>query len=290
MSGTPYFQPGSLEELKGLLPTLPGGTAILAGGTDLMVKLRERNLDLPCILSLCRVPQLREIREEGGWLKVGAMVTHAAAARDERVRRYFPALYMACSHVGSQQIRNKGTLGGSVMNASPAGDITPCLFLYGGEAEMLGRDGTSRRLPVERLLNAAGKPETAEGEVLTALWLPIDPALRSCFVKLGSRREVTIAQISLCAAWREEGGRPVDVRAFAGAIDRRPVPFPGPGLLAAPETADQAAQAISQRIREIREGRSRPSKLKLTPAEQLYKERAARGVVYDLMGAMGVIP
>ena len=289
MSGVPYLQPKSMGELKGLLPSLPEGTAVLAGGTDLMVAIRERGLDCACILSLWCVPELRKIREEDGWLRIGAMVTHAEAARDGRVRRYFRGLAMACGHVGSQQIRNKGTLGGNLMNASPAGDIAPCLFLYGGQVELLGEGGV-RRLAAEEFLTAPGKPNTRAGEVLTAILLPVDRELDSCFVKLGSRREVTIAQISLCAAWKMEDGAPAEVRAFAGAIDRRPCPFPRPELLARPETAEQAGQALSGQIRDIRQRRSRPSKLKITPAEQLYKERAAMGVVCDLMEAMGVLP
>lgn len=277
-----YMQPGSLAELNELLPALPERTAILAGGTDLMPKLRAKRPELDGMLSLCQVPELREIRTEEGWLKLGAMVTHAAAAGDGTVGRYFQALQMACSHVGSQQIRNKGTLGGSLANASPAGDIMPCVFLYGGQVELLGPEG-SRRLPVEEYLGPDGRTALGRNELLTALWLPVVPELHSCFVKLGSRTEVTIAQISMCAAWRQRPEGPELLRAWTGAIDRRPVPFPAPELLARAETAEQAAEVLAGEIRRLRQSRSRPSRLKLTQDEQLYKERAAKGVIYDLM-------
>lgn len=287
MSGIPYLQPGSMEELRALLSTLPEKTAVLAGGTDLMPKMRSQKLGHECILSLWRVPELQVIEEQEGWLKIGAVVTHAAAAANELIRRYFNGLYMACSHVGSQQIRNKGTLGGSMMNASPAGDIAPCIFLYGGELEVLGKDGF-RRIGVEQFLSSSGKPAVQPGELLTAIWLPIRPQLHSCFIKLGSRREVTIAQISMCAAWEEGCGIRV-CSAYTGAIDRRPVPLPDFTLLQQAETADQAAESVAAQIQEIRCKRNRPPKLKLTQAEQLYKERAVKGVVYDLMEAMGVL-
>lgn len=285
MSGTTYLQPDTLEELQSLLPSLPEKTAVLAGGTDLMPKLRARHPDCSCILSLWKIPQLRAVEEQEGWLKIGAMVTHAAAARDPRICRWFRGLSMACSHVGSQQIRNKGTLGGSLVNASPAGDIAPCVVLYHGEVELLGASGT-RRLTMDQFLSSDGRIDLKPGEILTAIWLPIDEALNSCFVKLGSRREVTIAQISLCAAWHTEDGTRTQIRAVASAIDRRPCPFPNPQLLADQTKAEEAAQGLARKIQEIRLQRTRPPKLKLTPAEQLYKERAAKGVVYDLLDAM----
>lgn len=283
-----YIQPNSLAELKNLLPALPERTAVLGGGTDLLPRLRADRPELDCMLSLWKVPELREISVEDGWLRLGAMVTHEAAARDETVCRYFQALQMACSHVGSQQIRNKGTLGGSLANASPAGDIMPCLFLYQGQVEVLASEG-SRRLSAEEYCKEDGRTALGAGDILTALWLPIVPELHSCFVKLGSRTEVTIAQISMCSAWRERPEGLEVLRAYVGAIDRRPVLFPDPGLLAREETLGQAADVLAEEVRRIRQNRSRPSKLKITEAEQCYKERASKGIICDVMEKMGVI-
>lgn len=283
-----YIQPSCMEELRRALSVLPERTAVLAGGTDLMPRLRAKRPELDAILSLWTIPELRSIEEREGWMRIGAMVTHAQAAGDEAVGRHFRALQMACSHVGSQQIRNKGTLGGSLANASPAGDIMPCLFLYGGQVELLGPEG-GRRLPAEEYLGADGRTALGVNEILTALWLPVVPELRSCFVKLGSRAEVTIAQISICTAWYERPEGPEIFSAWVGAIDRRPVPFPAPEHLARADTAKQAADALAGEISRIKQIRSRPSKLKLTQAEQCYKERAAKGVVYDVLEQMGVM-
>lgn len=282
-----YLQPRTMEELQNALYSLPERTYVLAGGTDLMPKLRAQRPAYDCMLSLCGIPALRVIEENEGWLRIGAMVTHAMVADDARVARYFNALRMACSRVGSQQIRNKGTLCGSLVNASPAGDIMPCMFLYGGEVEILGKDGL-RRVAAKEFLDAGGKPVLARNEILTAILLPVDPALHSCFVKLGSRAEVTIAQISICASWKMDGAARNVCSAYVGAIDRKPLAFPSPQLLGDPGTADEAGKLLSEEIRRIRENRSRPSKLKITEGEQLYKERAAKGVVYDVMTAMGV--
>lgn len=222
-----YIQPNSLEELSVLLPDLPEHTVVLAGGTDLMPKLRAKRPEVDCMLSLWKVPELRGIWARDGWLRLGAMATHAEAAGSELVRQYAQALQMACARVGSQQIRNKGTLGGSLVNASPAGDIMPCLFLCGGRVELMGPDGV-REVTSEEFLSPDGRASMGRKEILTAIRLPMDQELRSCFVKLGSRTEVTIAQISLCAAWRETSAGPEVLRAYTGAIDSRSLPFPEP--------------------------------------------------------------
>lgn len=288
MSETAYYQPGSMDELRALLPSLPDNTAILAGGTDLMIIIRNKHPQYDAILSLWRLDELRQITLQDGYLKIGAMVTHQAAVDSPDVAKYYRALHQACDHVGSQQVRNKGTLAGSLMNASPAGDILPCVLLFDGKLELLGREGV-RVISADELYGENGKPHLSPCEVLTGIWLPVREDLHSAFLKLGSRTEVTIAQISLCSRWTEEAGKLCIEKAYAGAIDRRPWPFPDPQLLGRSDTAEEAAQVLSGRIREIRLNRKRPPKLKITEAERLYKERAAKGVAYDLMTDMGVL-
>ena len=290
MTSTEFLQPNTLEELKHILPGLSSTAVILAGGTDLMPQIRSQHLSCSCVLSLCNIPELRSIEQTNdGFLKIGAMATHSAAADHPLIQRYFRALSMACSHVGSQQIRNKGTLGGNLVNASPAGDIAPCIYLYGGELELLSAEGI-RRVHIEEFFSPSGTARLEKGEILTSIRLPIQAERNSCFLKLGSRSEVTIAQISLCALWEMRGGTPNVLRAFAGAIDRKPCPFPAPSLLSSKATADQAAALLARQIRQLRLQRSRPPKLKLTEAEQLYKERAAKGIVYDVMEQILAVP
>ena len=136
-----YLQPKSFEELESSLLRLTDKSVILAGGTDLLPKIRSGKKEPDIYLSLCRLEKLGNIERQGDWLKIGAMATHEQAADNPLIREYFTGLAMACSRVGSRQIRNKGTLGGSLANASPAGDIMPCVFLYGGKIEIVGKEG-----------------------------------------------------------------------------------------------------------------------------------------------------
>lgn len=304
-----YFQPKTLGELQTVLPEMTKYSAVLAGGTDLMPRLRQSQEAPDIYLSLCGIEELKQITLEQGHLRIGAMVTHNIAAHDPLIEQYFYGLKMACERVGSQQIRNKGTLCGSIANASPAGDIMPCAFLYGGVLEIMGYGGT-RSIKAEDFQRENGKAGLEAGEVITALLLPVREGLKSCFVKLGSRKEVTIAQISMCAAWNEpvigtgenacgemeacEGRKAYgDLRVCVGAVDLRPVEFAPEELAAAAEgeqgAAKRAAAQLSALIRDIRMHRQRESKLKLTEAEKLYKERASGGVIDEMVKVMKAV-
>ena len=120
-----FFQPDTLEEVRDILADMTEKSVILAGGTDLMIYIRDKKPDIDRYLSLCRLSELKKIKVDQDELKIGAMVTHNQAAEDLLIRKYFTALSVACGKVGSCQVRNKGTLGGNIMNASPAADTVP---------------------------------------------------------------------------------------------------------------------------------------------------------------------
>ena len=280
-----YMQPETIEALESCLASMTPKSRILAGGTDLIVKMREKNLETDKIISLCMLKELQEIQIENGWLKIGSMVTHTMAEESPLVQKYFPALRDACSHVGSRQIRNKGTLGGNLCNASPAGDMLPCMYLYDAEVEIMDAKGRMRRCSITDFLDEKGRSTLLAGELLLAMYLPVRETQKSCFIKLGSRREVTIAQISLCAAWENE-----NLKICMGAVDLHPVVIAGFctafELMHNLEIRKNLAEELEGIIRNIRLKRGRPPRLKITEAEQLYKERAVKGVVWDLAERM----
>ncbi len=286
-----YCQPRTEAELVEALGQMTEHSCILAGGTDLLIEMRNKRPQVDRVLSLCALPQWAQIRQAGEQLIIGAMTTHADIARHPLVKQYARALAMACNSVGSQQVRNKGTIGGSLGNASPAGDMMPCLFLLHGQVELLDAQGVSRLAPAEEFLDAGGRSILTPGLVIRSIWLPIRPERDSCFVKLGSRREVTIAQISLCFSWIKKTDRHEDLEAIIGSVDRRPLWVPEAAELLAPlpvpdEAKDELSRILSEKIQKIRQNRTRPPKLKITEAERLYKERAVRGVVYDTVDVM----
>ena len=290
MSETYFLQPSTKKQLLSAMGKLTENSAILAGGTDLLIDMREKHREPDLILSLCKMKELGCISQEGTCLRIGSMVTHDQAANDPEIRKYFPALSMACSQVGSKQIRNKGTIGGNLMNASPAADMLPVMYLFHAVLEILSPDGSIRLIPVEELLKGPGRTVLQTGELLQAVRLPEAEGRKSCFVKLGARKEVTIAEISLAFSWEERDGVLCSTEGILGAVDTKPVILTetadfldGRRASDIQGQAEALAESLAGRIRRIRENRTRPPRLRITEGERLYKERAVKGVVYDAL-------
>lgn len=286
-----YFQPQSLKELVDCLGWIDEKSLILAGGTDLIIQQKNHPSEITNLLSLCRVPELYGIGIQAGpsgenMLRIGAMETHDAIAHQPDVQRCASALSQACDHVGSQQIRNKGTIGGSLGNASVAGDMIPVLYLYHAQIETICAGGGSRFLAADDLIAGVGRTNLDMQELIRAVWLPLYPERQSCFVKLGGRKEVTIADLSLSLLWEREDGHYHNVQGVLGAVDVRPVRIPETmdifeGSDAGPMECERLADSLEELIRKIRQNRKRPPKLRIREGEPEYKERAIRGVVYD---------
>ena len=272
-----YLQPSTREELISALGQLTDKSRIIAGGTDLMPDLRKKRPDVDIFLSLSAMEEMKQIRISDDTICIGAMATHDSIARNAEIKTWATALHHACSHVGSQQIRNRGTIGGSLANASPAGDMIPCVCLLGGVLEIL---------TAEDFTLGVSRTALHPGEVLFAIELPVRKDRSTAFVKLGSRKEVTIAQISIAISW-DKGTRYQNPDGYLGAVDVTPVHLEEmPELIGQGPVDDAAkdrlAESLRDRIRGIRMNRKRPPKLEITEAERLYKERAVRSVVYDV--------
>lgn len=288
---TVFLQPADLEELGACLSEMTEKSVILAGGTDLIIKLREQDPGPDRILDLGKVKELKEIRREGNMLFIGAMATHARIASEPLVRRYFPALALACSQVGSMQIRNKGTIGGNLGNMSPAGDMLPVLYLFHASVRILGPLMERRQISVTDLPVRPGRTSLGKKEMILGICLPLREGRRSCFVKLGGRKEVTIAEISLCVSWEEKDGFFADTEGILGAVDTKPVVVEDigkylDGRKVGKEERELLSKNLSGRIQKIRMERKKPPALRVTEAERLYKERAVKGVVYDVIDLM----
>ncbi|MBR5980478.1 MAG: FAD binding domain-containing protein [Firmicutes bacterium] len=196
-----FLQPTSIIELAAALAETDGKTVLAAGCTDILPGKIGRPWDADRIVDLTHIPELREITAGDGGLFIGACCTHAQIAESGPVQANFKALAQACAQVGSVQIRNRGTIGGNVANASPAADTVPCLMLFGAQTETIGPGGaciTGFRLPL---------PE--QGTV-------------SAFVKLGDREIVTIARIQLAVTSVIKDGRLSSTRVVIGAAGKTP--------------------------------------------------------------------
>ncbi len=165
------FFPRTLAELWPLKAANPE-SAVMAGGTDLLVRLRKTGERPPAIIALERLAELRRMSIEGGGLRIGAAVTIGELAASEIVRDALPALWQAAAALGSPPVRHGATVGGNVCTASPAGDTLPPLYVYGAAVAVAGAAGC-RRLPIGDFILGPGRTSLAPGEIVTDIIVPL---------------------------------------------------------------------------------------------------------------------
>ena len=189
------YRPQNISELKQVLKDPKG--KMIAGGTDEVIQMYTFHRIPSELVYLGAIPELREIREEENSIFVGACCTHHMVAENELVKKHAGALHDACSDIGSPQIRNNGTIGGNIANASPAGDGLPVMWLLDPEIEILGPDGT-RMTRMKDLLLGPGKTSLDYNEVIVGFHIRKRPEnVINHFHKLGFRKRVTIARIGM---------------------------------------------------------------------------------------------
>lgn len=196
----------------------------LAGGTDVLVFLEAGAIDPPRFLNLWGIRDLAGIDEADGGLWIGALTTYTDLIRDRRVVERAPALVEAAKTVGALQIQNRGTLGGNIANASPAGDTLPVLMALDAEVEVASAARGRRRIPMDRLYTGYRKLDVAPDELITRVFLPAPhPADRTHFRKVGTRLAQAISKVILGGRVRLEGGKITDVRLAFGSVAPTPI-------------------------------------------------------------------
>jgi CO/xanthine dehydrogenase FAD-binding subunit len=217
-----YLRPSTLDEAVGLLARHGAGARVLAGGTDLIIRLRDGTLTPDVVIDVKRIPELApSIAELGGWLRITAGTTMTDLLESPLVRRTYPALAEAAAIVGSIQIRNRATLVGNQCNASPAADTAPPLLVYGAVVSIAG-PGVERHVALDDLFVRSGVTVLERGELVTAVSLPL-PAGRagSAFQRRTRRRGHDLASVTVAAAVEEDG----TTRLAYGSLGPRPLLF-----------------------------------------------------------------
>jgi len=216
-----YHQPLSLAEAIALAGAEPDARFI-AGGTDLMVQMRQRPGPGPsALISLRSIPELQRV-DGGPRLRIGAGLALSDVAAHPLVHQRHPALLDALRVFASQQIRNVATLGGNLGNASPAADTAPPLLVYDASVKVHGPGGP-REISLDQFFRGPGSTELDPGEIITAVFLDAPtPGARSCFLRKG-RVSMDIAVVSLATLIEVDGG--VCSRARVAVGSAAPVPL-----------------------------------------------------------------
>jgi carbon-monoxide dehydrogenase medium subunit len=222
MSGFAYHRPTTLREAWRLLAEQPGA-ALLAGGTDLLVQLRARELRPPAVVSLRAIPELAGVTAEpGGGLRLGAATPVAELLRHPTLPRRYPLLAQALRVMASPQIRNVATLGGNLCNASPCADTAPPLLAH--EARVVLRSARGRReLPLTEFFRGPGETACRPGELLAAVRLPKPPAGARVLFHKQRRVHLDLALASLAVLLQLRGTTCRRARLAAGSVGPTPL-------------------------------------------------------------------
>lgn len=263
----PVTSARSLSEAYAILHQRPAGLRVLAGGTDLMVAINARaGLDrIGQVLDIWRVPELRGISLNDGVLRIGALTTYSALIRSPEIARELPALAAVSREVGAWAIQNRGTIGGNVCNASPAGDTLPLLLAC--EARLLlGGPRGERSVAADEFFVGYRKTQLAADELLLRIDIPLLAQSTLRYRKVGTRKAQSISR-AIVAVRRAPGL----LRIGAGCV--APVPLRCRNAEQAAESGGDVRAALERDIKPIDDVR----------ATALYRSRVTGNVLLRLL-------
>jgi carbon-monoxide dehydrogenase medium subunit len=258
-----YLAPESLEEAVAILQQRGDGGKLLAGGTDLVVQMKEAGLHPSYVVSLRRLRELRDITfDEGQGLRIGAMTTMAEIEQHPVVRQRYPVLVDGASVLGSVQTRNMATIGGNICNAAPSADTAPPLLVLVARADIAGPGG-GRQVPLEEFFTGPGQTILGRDEILAGFVMPTPaPRTGAYYERHTLRAEMDIAVVGVAAmvTLEPEGGLIGEARIALGAVAATPVRAPEaeaslagqPPSEAAFERAAELAVSAARPISDVR--------------------------------------
>jgi carbon-monoxide dehydrogenase medium subunit len=221
-----FYQPATLQEASALLREKGPGGRFLAGGTDLVIAMKEKDLLPNYIVDLKRLPALSGIRQNpDGSISLGALTTMYEIETSPLIKKKFHFLAQSAAEVGSIQIRNRATIGGNMCNATPSADTAPALIALGANAKISGGAG-ERSISLEEFFKAPGQTVLSADEILTEIIIPRTPAgLVGEYIKFSPREMMDLAYVGVAVAYDFEPQKRTcaGVRIVLGAVAPTPI-------------------------------------------------------------------
>jgi carbon-monoxide dehydrogenase medium subunit len=220
-----FYQPATLQEASQLLRDHGPGGRFLAGGTDLVIAMKEKGLLPKYIVDLKRVPNLSGIRENGdGGITIGALTTMYEIETSVLIKKKYPFLAQSAAEVGSIQIRNRATVGGNMSNASPSADTSPVLIALGAVATVASAAG-ERKIPVEEFFKGPGQSAMNSDEILTEVTIPkTGDNLVGEYIKFSPREMMDLAYVGVAVTYNLAADKKcTGVRIVLGAVAPTPI-------------------------------------------------------------------
>jgi CO/xanthine dehydrogenase FAD-binding subunit len=284
----PIETPATLAEAYAVLAGSTADETItpIAGGTDVMVRINGEIGEPPTrMVDLSRLGDLRGIAVEGPFVVLGALTTYTEIGQSGVCREHLPALVEAAATIGAAQIQNRGTLGGNIANASPAGDTLPVLLALDAAIAVGGPRG-ERTVAADDFWVAYRRTALAPDELILSVRIPLAGGRETRFRKVGTRRAQAISKVVMALSWRETGSGAAgavaavptwsDVRLALGSVADRPVRARATeailaGAAPTPETADASAEALAAEIVPIDDVRSTADYRRAVAARVLHR-------------------
>jgi len=242
-----YHRPGSLAQACALGRELGESARFLAGGTDLLVDLKQRRVQVQHVVALDGLGELKRIRVEGGMIRIGALATLTDVAESAAVVEHAPGLAEAILTMAAVQIRNRATIGGNFCAAVPCADTPPMCIAYGGSVTIVSSTG-DRVVPAEAFFRLPRRSVLEPGELLADVLLPLrKPGRGAAYARFSRRRSMSLAVAAVAARVDLDGGRVREARVAMTSVAPTPMIASEAGaMLAGQEPTDDVIQRAAR--------------------------------------------
>ncbi|MEL7623052.1 MAG: xanthine dehydrogenase family protein subunit M [Clostridiales bacterium] len=269
-----FYTPKTLTEALDLLNQCKGRATVIAGGTDVVIELTERQRDTDCVININKLNELRYCKVEDGKVKIGALTTFTELENDPYIRENVKGLHSCAVHVGSPQIRNLGTIGGNVVNCSVAGD-SPTTFMALDATVVLQSKAGKREMKLTDFYANCKKTQIADDELMTEIYFDA-PAkgVATATMKLGKRKALVIVVVGLAVlVEKDDAGNISRAQVVIGGVSPKPARLPKveeylAGKPVSKATFAPCADLLSDAVREMIP----------TRASMPYKKEGVKGV------------
>ncbi|MGI9951042.1 FAD binding domain-containing protein [Moorellaceae bacterium AZ2] len=219
-----YYRPRTIDEALKILAAHNGEARIIAGGTDLVLDLKNKSKQARYLVDIRSIEGMGVIEEKGGKIYLGAGVTHSQAANSQLIREKATALAEAAAQVGSLQIRNVGTVVGNVVNAQPAADTAVALVALEAEAEIAHTDGSRQLVRVEDLYAGPGQSKVdSTRSIVTGIYIPVVENRVTTFLRIARRKSLALPVINVAVGLTVKEGVITSAVIAAGPVGPQPM-------------------------------------------------------------------
>ena len=250
MNDFQYLAPHKLDEAAVLMAEHAGSAQLLAGGTDLLIFMRNGRKSPDVIIDAKKIPELTRMSLDADRLTIGAAVSCRTIWEHPEIAERFPALTDAATLIGGIQIQGRATFGGNLCNAAPSADTVPPVIVYGAIAHIISARG-ERDVPVEEICTGPGRTSLAPDEILVSLSIPVPPANSgAAFLRFIPRNEMDIAVANVAARvdLDEAGTTFKSARIAIGAVAPTPLLVEAAGAALSGKPVNDASISAAARI------------------------------------------